>query len=100
MHPSQHNTYSRIKTHWAVLSVTLLLTLVLCSCDRTFAGTFFMLNFRDIVQYVGFVLLFGIVAAVLSGANWRSGFWIAFLLGLVLTPIAGLIYCLILLTRR
>ena len=77
-----------------------MLILLLSSCDHTFAGTLFMLNFRDVVRYVGFVLFFGVVAGVLGGANWRSRFWIGFLLGLFLTPIAGLIYCLILLTRK
>ena len=63
-------------------------------------GTLFLFSFRDIVAYVSFALGLSVIVAVLSDENWRTAFWISFILSLLLTPIAGLIYCLILLTRR
>jgi len=54
---------------------------------------------RDIVGYVALALLFGVVAAVL-GREPRINFWVCFILSLLLTPLAGLIYCLIMLTRK
>jgi hypothetical protein len=77
----------------AIIAVTL------NSCQNTFAGTLMFLNSRDIVAYVVFALIFGVVAAVL-GREARLNFWVCFLMSLILTPIAGLIYCLILLTRK
>lgn len=78
----------------------LLALLMLTGCSRSFVGTLFLFSFRDIVAYVSFALGLSVIVAVLSDENWRTAFWISFILSLLLTPIAGLIYCLILLTRR
>jgi len=74
--------------------------MLLTGCSRSFFGTFLVLGFRDMVSYVGLALIISIIVAVLSNDNQRRAFWISFILSLVLTPIAGLVYCLILLTKR
>jgi hypothetical protein len=73
--------------------------ITLAGCQQTFAGTLFFLTPRDIVAFVAFALGFGVIAAVI-GNEPRTNFWFCFILSLVLTPIAGLIYVLILLTKK
>ena len=87
-----------MKKNFPVFAV--LIISMLSGCSRSFVGTLFLFSFRDIVAYVSFALVLSIIVAVLSDENWRTAFWISFILSLLLTPIAGLIYCLILLTRR
>ena len=87
-------------TYPVFVAILAFASVVLSGCNNTFAGTLMMLRFQDIVEYVGFVLFFSILAAFLKSDSWRTTFWICFVLSLLLTPIAGLIYCLILLTRR
>jgi predicted small secreted protein len=92
-----------MKKQYSALTLLIILcfaSVLLSGCDNTFAGTLMLLRFQDIVTYMGFCLFFGALAAFLNVGNWRTGLWIGFLLSLILTPVAGLIYCLILLTRR
>ena len=74
--------------------------LTLSGCSTTFFGTLLVLSFRDIITYVGIALFFGVVASLLSNSDARFTFWICFILSLLLTPLAGLIYCLVLVTKR
>jgi hypothetical protein len=87
------------KGHLFLIFTGGLLLLLLSGCSRTFFGTLLILSFRDLMLYVGLSLFMGVVAALLNKDS-RFGFWLGFLLSLVLTPIAGLIYCLVILTRR
>lgn len=83
-----------------IVSLTLgVLSITLSGCSRTFFGTLLLLSFRDMVSYVVFALFFGVVAALL-GKESRLNFWLCFILSLVLTPLAGLIYCLVILTKK
>lgn len=74
------------------------LFLALQSCDTTFSGSLFVFRFGDMVLYVFFALALAFIIAMLSKKR-KTNFWIAFALGMLLTPLASLVYLLILLTN-
>ncbi len=79
----------------------LFLIILLSGCTTTFAGSLFVFNFRDLILYIGLAFIFAVLVAVLSSSeNRRRNFWIWFILSLVLTPLAGFIYVLVLFTRK
>lgn len=77
----------------------LLPVLLFTGCTTTFAGTLFYVNLGDIILYVIIALVLAFFIALLS-TNRKRAFWIWFILSLVITPLAGLIYLLIKLTNR
>ncbi|MCW3104986.1 MAG: hypothetical protein JWO09_3426 [Bacteroidetes bacterium] len=77
------------------------MALLLQGCTTTFMGSVFVLGFRDILLYVMLAFVFAVLIALKSNyENRRTNFWIWFIVGLILTPLAGFIYLLITLTRR
>ena len=83
-----------------LLFIAVLITVLLSGCTTTFFGTVLVITFRDLIMYVGMALALAALSVILGGPNARLNFWVCFLLGLVLTPLAALIYCLVLLTRK
>lgn len=60
-----------------------------------------IITIRDLLIYIVVAFTLAIVIAFIRPKQKRlSGFWLAFILGLILTPLASFIYLLILLTRR
>ena len=88
-----------MKSKFIIVPLLLLLAL-LPGCTTTFFGTVVVLRFQDFVSYVLMALVLGAVASFITRGDGRTTFWICFLLSLVLTPLAGLIYCLVLLTKK
>jgi hypothetical protein len=88
-----------MKKFAAFFSLAFLL-LFISGCTTTFAGTLLVLNFRDIILYVVIAFFLGLLIAFKSSGNSKTNFWIGFVLSLVLTPLAGLIYLLILFSRK
>jgi len=70
------------------------------SCSTTFAGSLFVFTFRDFILYVALAFLFALIIAFKAKGNPRNQFWIGFILGLVLSPLASFIYLLILFTKK
>lgn len=81
---------------------SLLNTVLLSGCTTTFAGSLFVVTFGDVVFYVVLALLMAFFISLKrsgSGKLQRS-FWMGFMLSLLLTPLAGLIWLLILFTKK
>jgi hypothetical protein len=74
---------------------TPLLCLLLSGCSTTFMGSVFVFNFSNIVSYIIIALVIASIFAFFQDGDWRKNFWISFVLGLLLTPLASLIYLLI-----
>lgn|GEM_PF-2938853 len=75
--------------------------LFLQGCSTTFGGSVFVISLGDIILYVVLALMLAIIIGLRAGfARRRSAFWTWFILSLLLTPLAGLIYLLITFTRR
>ncbi len=72
-----------------------LICLLFSGCTTTFAGSVFEFNFSNIVSYVVIALVIATIFAFFQDGDWRRNFWICLVLGLVLTPLASLIYLLI-----
>lgn len=83
-----------------LLPAVAFLSLLFSGCTTTFFGTVVIITFRDILLYVVLALLISFITSVYSHGNKKVVFWICFILSLVLTPLAGLIYLLILLSKR
>jgi len=77
----------------------LILSILLAGCTTTFAGTVLVLTFRDIMLYVFMAFIIAVLIALKSEHEKRA-FWIWFILSLLLTPLAGIIYFLILFSRK
>jgi hypothetical protein len=75
------------------------LLIALQSCTTTFAGSLFFFTFGDMVLYVVIALALAFIISLLS-TNRKRSFWLAFALGVLLTPLASLIYLLIIVTRK
>jgi hypothetical protein len=77
-------------------------TALLSGCSTAFAGSLFVITFGDLVFYVVLALLLAfLISLKRSGsANFKRSFWMGFLLSLLLTPLAGLIWLLILFTKK
>ncbi len=74
--------------------------LVLSSCSSTFGGSVVVFRFADFVYYVIIALIMGCLCASMSKKENRlKQFWIWFIASLVVTPLAGLICFIVLLTR-
>jgi cytochrome c biogenesis protein CcdA len=75
---------------------------LLSSCATTFAGSVFVITFGDLVFYIVLALLMAfLISLKRSGsANFKRSFWMGFILSLLLTPLAGLIWLLILFTKK
>jgi ABC-type molybdate transport system permease subunit len=73
---------------------------LMCGCTHTFMGTVFVLSFKDIILYILIAFILAILISLKSSGSKRKAFWICFILSLVLTPLAGFIYLLILFTRN
>jgi hypothetical protein len=80
----------------------LLSTAFLSGCSTTFAGSVVVITFGDIVFYVVLALLMAFFISLKrsSSGNLRRSFWLAFILSLLLTPLAGLIWLLILFSEK
>jgi formate hydrogenlyase subunit 4 len=72
----------------------------LTGCSNTFAGSLLVVSFSDIIYYVIIALVISGIIALFKPENRRKSFWIWFILSLILTPLAGLIYLLIIITRK
>ena len=78
-----------------------LFALFLQSCTNTFGGTVLVLGFRDIILYVLIAFVMALVIAMKSDNEKRkTAFWIWFIAGLIVTPLASFIYLLILFSRK
>jgi hypothetical protein len=79
----------------------LLSMLFLTGCTSTFMGGVFILSFGDVILYVFLAFILGLLIAFKSSSEKRkTAFWLGFILSLILTPLAGFIYFLILLSRK
>jgi hypothetical protein len=83
-----------------ILYFFIFFALFFSGCTTTFAGTVFVLTFRDIILYVGLAFLMAVVIALKSTSKQTAAFWIWFLVSLFVTPLVGFVYVLILFTRK
>jgi hypothetical protein len=85
-----------------VLFFLFISTILLSGCSTTFAGSLFVITFGDIVFYVVLALLMAfLISLKRSGSGkLKQGFWMGFILSLLLTPLAGLIWLLILFSKK
>jgi hypothetical protein len=72
----------------------------LSGCTNTFMGTVLVLSFKDIVLYVALAFIMAILVSLKSTGDGRKIFWIWFILSLLLSPLAGFIYLLILFSKK
>jgi uncharacterized membrane protein YhdT len=77
----------------AALAIAMLI-LVLTGCSTTFGGTVFVITMGDVFVYIFTALLIALLIGAVSNKGRRS-FWLWFILSLIITPLAGLIYLLI-----
>ncbi len=79
-----------------------LLTIMMAftGCTTTFMGSLFVFTFRDMVLYVVLAFAMAVLISFKSSWNGKKAFWIGFILSLLLTPLAGFIYLLILFTQK
>jgi hypothetical protein len=85
----------------AFLFFILLSCVSLSGCTTTFMGSVLVITLGDIVFYIVLALILAFLIAVKrSSGTFKSSFWIAFILSLLLTPLAGLIWLLILFTKK
>jgi uncharacterized protein YybS (DUF2232 family) len=75
--------------------ISALACLLFSGCTTTFMGSVFVFNFSNIVSYIVIALAIASVFAFFQDGDWRRNFWTSFVLGLVLTPLASLIYLLV-----
>jgi uncharacterized membrane protein len=78
----------------------LLFTVLLSGCTHTFMGSVFVFTFRDIVLYVMMAFILAILISFKASGKQKRLFWIWFILSLLLTPLSGFIYLLILYTNK
>jgi hypothetical protein len=77
------------------------IALLLSSCTTTFGGTVLVLNFRDVVLYVVIALIVaGVISFTHPAVKRRKLFLVWFVVSLVVTPLPGLIYFLIRVTKK
>ncbi|MBA3970693.1 MAG: hypothetical protein H0X46_00845 [Bacteroidetes bacterium] len=74
--------------------------LFLTGCTTSFMGTVLVISFGDIIFYVFIAFIIALAISFKSYANRKRAFWIWFILSLLLTPLAGFIYLLILYSMR
>jgi hypothetical protein len=74
--------------------------LLLSGCSSSYFVTFFRLSPQDLVGYVAIALIISFIAAAITNGERKLAFWFSFILSLLLTPLAGLIIVLIILTRK
>ncbi len=73
----------------------------LSGCTSTFGGTVLVLNFRDIMFYVIIALVIsGLLAFTTPSEKRRKTFLIWFVVSLIITPLPGLIYFMIKITKK
>jgi hypothetical protein len=77
----------------------IILLLFMSGCTTTFAGTIFIITFKDIIYYIMFSFILAIIIGTQSD-NKRQGFWLWFILNLLLTPLSGFIYLLVKISTR
>jgi len=82
------------------IALLLPLMALLGSCTTTFAGTVFLVTFKDIVYYVLAAVFIALILAYRAQQHQKRTFWIWFVVNLLLTPLAGFIYLLVGLSRR
>jgi hypothetical protein len=72
------------------------------SCSTTFSGSVFVITPGDIILYILFSLLMAFLISLKrsSSGKLKRSFWMGFILSLLLTPLAGLIWLLILCTKK
>jgi len=81
--------------------LTLLVAIFLLSgCTNTFMGTVLVLSFRDIILYIAMAFSIALLISFKSSEKSKQAFWIWFILSLLLTPLAGFIYFLVLFSRK
>jgi hypothetical protein len=80
-------------------STCMVVLLLTTGCNPAYFGTILFLGFRDLIAYVGLALFFSVLTAAVNSGPWRKTFWLCFLISIFLTPLAGLIYFLIIVTR-
>lgn len=86
---------------YSFLLLLAVMAIALQGCTTTFMGSVLVLGFRDILLYVMLAFVFAVLIALKSNyEKRRTNFWIWFVVGLVLTPLAGFIYLLITLTKK
>jgi hypothetical protein len=73
---------------------------ILSGCSTTFGGTVLLLSFGDILLYVVLAFIVALLIYLKASVKKKQAFWLWFILSLVLTPLAGFIYLLILFSRR
>jgi hypothetical protein len=84
-----------------LLPLCMVLILLLSGCTFTFGGTVMLITIRDLILYVMVAFVLAAVIAFVRPHHKRvSGFWIGFVLGILLTPLASFIYLLIMLSRK
>jgi hypothetical protein len=85
-----------------ILLFLLINTVLLSGCTTTFAGTLLVITFGDIVFYTVLALLMAFLISLKrsSSGKLKQSFWMGFILSLLLTPLAGLIWLLILYSKK
>lgn len=83
------------------ISLFVLVSALFSACTTTMGATVLVLGFRDLIYYVGLAFIFAAIIGVKSDAGKGvRAFWLWFILGLLLTPLAGFIYLLVLFTKK
>lgn len=85
----------------STLLLASILVTVFSGCTSTFGGTVLVLNFRDIMFYVIIALVIsGLLAFTTPSEKRRKTFLIWFVVSLIVTPLPGLIYFMIKITKK
>lgn len=80
----------------------LLSSILLSGCTTTFMGSVLVITFGDIVFYIVLSLILAFLISLKRSrtSSLRTSFWLGFILSLLLTPLAGLIWLLILFSKK
>lgn len=71
------------------------------ACTTTFGGAVVVFGFGDLLGYIFLSLLFAGLIALLGAKEKRHrNFWLWFVLNIVLSPLAGLIFLIVKISRR
>jgi hypothetical protein len=84
-----------------LITLIVFISIAVPACTTTVGGALFVFGLRDIILYIFLALIVAVIASLVSKkGNRHQMFWIWFIVSLLLTPLAGLIYIIVRLMKR